>query len=70
MRFAFWSAEEEGLIGSGSYVSHLSDQEKAKIALNLDYHMLGSRNGIRGFYDATIPSAQVLTRRPPRDDAA
>jgi Zn-dependent M28 family amino/carboxypeptidase len=41
VRFAFWAAEESGLIGSDYYVAHLSDAEKAKIDLNLNFDMLG-----------------------------
>lgn len=51
VRFAFWGAEEEGLLGSTYYVTHLTDAQKATIALNLNYDMLGSPNGRRGVYD-------------------
>jgi Zn-dependent M28 family amino/carboxypeptidase len=51
VRFAFWGAEEEGLLGSTYYVEHLTDAQKATIALNLNYDMLGSPNGRRGVYD-------------------
>jgi Zn-dependent M28 family amino/carboxypeptidase len=51
VRFAFWGAEEEGLLGSTYYVTHLTDAQKATIALNLNFDMLGSPNGRRGVYD-------------------
>jgi Zn-dependent M28 family amino/carboxypeptidase len=51
VRFAFWGAEEEGLLGSTYYVTHLSAAQKATIALNLNYDMLGSPNGRRSVYD-------------------
>jgi Zn-dependent M28 family amino/carboxypeptidase len=51
VRFAFWGAEEEGLLGSTYYVTHLTAAQKATIALNLNYDMLGSPNGRRGVYD-------------------
>jgi Zn-dependent M28 family amino/carboxypeptidase len=51
VRFAFWGAEEEGLLGSAYYVTHLSADQKATIALNLNFDMLGSPNGRRGVYD-------------------
>ncbi|GAB3963554.1 M28 family metallopeptidase [Actinoallomurus acanthiterrae] len=51
VRFAFWGAEEEGLLGSEYYVAHLTADQKAKIALNLNFDMLGSPNGRRGVYD-------------------
>jgi Zn-dependent M28 family amino/carboxypeptidase len=51
VRFAFWGAEEEGLLGSTYYVTHLTAAQKATIALNLNFDMLGSPNGRRGVYD-------------------
>jgi Zn-dependent M28 family amino/carboxypeptidase len=51
VRFAFWGAEEEGLLGSTYYVTHLTAADRATIALNLNYDMLGSPNGRRGVYD-------------------
>jgi aminopeptidase Y len=44
VRFAWWSAEEEGLLGSDYYVSQLSDEESMKIRLFMDYDMLASPN--------------------------
>lgn len=51
VRFAFWGAEEAGLVGSTRYVASLSDEEAAKIGLNLNFDMLGSPNFIRLVYD-------------------
>ncbi len=51
VRFGFWGAEEVGLLGSGYYVDHLSAAQKAHVALNLNFDMLGSPNGRRGVYD-------------------
>ena len=51
--FAFWGAEEEGLLGSEYFVSKLSPSEKASIACNLNYDMTGSPNYFRGIYDGT-----------------
>lgn len=51
VRFAFWSAEESGLVGSEYYVANLSDKEKKDIALNLNFDMLGSPNYARLVYD-------------------
>jgi Zn-dependent M28 family amino/carboxypeptidase len=50
VRFAFWSAEELGLLGSEQYVSTLlpSDQQAIVGYLNLD--MLGSPNFVREVY--------------------
>ncbi|XVQ12426.1 M28 family peptidase [Spirillospora sp. CA-255316] len=51
VRFAWWGAEEEGLLGSAYYVRTLGEADRARIALNLNFDMLGSVNGIRGVYD-------------------
>ena len=51
IRFAWWGAEENGLIGSSYYAENLSDDEVAKIDVMLDYDMLASPNYVRGIYD-------------------
>jgi len=51
VRFAFWGAEEEGLLGSQYYVDNLPAEEQAKLALMLDYDMLASPNYVRFVYD-------------------
>ena len=51
IRFAWWGAEENGLIGSNYYAKNLSDAEVKKIDVMLDYDMLASANYIRGIYD-------------------
>lgn len=51
LRFAFWGAEEAGLIGSTQYVAQLTDAEREDILLNLDLDMLGSSNFVRFVYD-------------------
>ena len=51
VRFAFWGAEEAGLIGSTEYVASLPDRELRDIALNLNFDMLGSPNYGRFVYD-------------------
>ncbi len=45
--FAFWGAEEEGLLGSSHYVSKLTLKERDGIALYLNFDMIGSPNWIR-----------------------
>ena len=52
MRFAWWGAEEEGLVGSTAYVDGLSQAERDRIALYLNYDMVGSPNYIFMVYDA------------------
>jgi Zn-dependent M28 family amino/carboxypeptidase len=51
VRFAFWGAEENGLLGSEHYVNTLSDTKLAKIFANLNFDMLGSTNYVRFVYD-------------------
>ena len=51
VRFAFWGAEEAGLVGATRYVAGLSDEEGARIGLNLNFDMLASPNFIRLVYD-------------------
>jgi Zn-dependent M28 family amino/carboxypeptidase len=53
VRFCWWGAEEEGLVGSRWYADHLPEQEMNTIALNLNYDMVGSPNYIVGVYDGT-----------------
>ncbi|GAB1319914.1 Aminopeptidase Y [Madurella fahalii] len=52
VRFAWWSAEEEGLLGSYHYVEALSADENKKIRLFMDYDMLASPNFAYQVYDA------------------
>jgi hypothetical protein len=51
LRFAWWSAEEQSLIGSTYYVNNLSQAEKDAIDLNLNFDMIGSPNFVRFVYD-------------------
>jgi Zn-dependent M28 family amino/carboxypeptidase len=51
VRFAFWGAEEAGLLGSEHYVASLNDAQLGKIFANLNFDMLGSPNYVRFVYD-------------------
>jgi Zn-dependent M28 family amino/carboxypeptidase len=51
VRFAFWGAEENGLVGSTKYVEGLSDEDKQNIALYLNFDMIGSHNAGYLAYD-------------------
>ncbi|KAG8424341.1 Aminopeptidase Y [Metarhizium acridum] len=53
VRFAWWSAEEEGLLGSEHYVKSLSDKENLNIRLFMDYDMMASPNFAYQIYNAT-----------------
>jgi Zn-dependent M28 family amino/carboxypeptidase len=61
LRFAWWAAEEQGLVGSTDYVEGLSQAERDRIALYLNYDMVGSPNYIFMVYDAdesTFPAPE------------
>lgn len=51
LRFAWWGAEELGLIGSEAYVADLSQAERDRIALYLNFDMVGSPNYVFFVYD-------------------
>ncbi|MGH3358780.1 MAG: M20/M25/M40 family metallo-hydrolase [Nocardioidaceae bacterium] len=51
VRFAFWGAEESGLLGSEHYVANLSDRALGNIVANLNFDMVGSLNFVRFVYD-------------------
>jgi aminopeptidase Y len=51
VRFALWGAEESSLVGSTYYVNNLSQAEKDKIALYLNFDMIGSPNHVFFIYD-------------------
>jgi Zn-dependent M28 family amino/carboxypeptidase len=44
VRFAFWGAEEVGIVGSRKYVSELDAEQLKDIALYLNFDMIGSPN--------------------------
>jgi Zn-dependent M28 family amino/carboxypeptidase len=47
VRFAFWGAEERGLIGSRYHVGALSEKERQQISLYINLDMVGSPNFAR-----------------------
>ncbi|MFJ8431477.1 M28 family metallopeptidase [Kitasatospora sp. NPDC094019] len=51
VRFAWWSAEEFGLKGSEAYVNALSEADKKKIRLYLNFDMIASPNSAQFVYD-------------------
>lgn len=51
VRFAWWGAEESGLVGSTYYVNNLSTEELNKISLYLNFDMVGSPNHVFFIYD-------------------
>lgn len=51
LRFAWWGAEELGMVGSRSYVNGLSTANRAKISGYLNFDMIGSPNPGYFVYD-------------------
>lgn len=51
VRFAFWGANESGLVGSTYYVNSLSAAELDRIALYLNFEVIGSPNHVFFVYD-------------------
>jgi Zn-dependent M28 family amino/carboxypeptidase len=60
LRFAWWGAEEAGLLGSTEYVDGLPEEELGRIALYLNYDMVGSPN-----YVFTVGDADESTFEAP-----
>jgi hypothetical protein len=50
IRFALWSAEELGLIGSARYVATLPDAERTRIEGYVNADMLGAVHGVRAIH--------------------
>ncbi|MFK0236373.1 M28 family metallopeptidase [Streptomyces vinaceus] len=51
VKFAWWSAEEFGLLGSEAYVGGLTDAQKKQIRLYLNFDMIASPNAAYFVYD-------------------
>ncbi len=51
IRFAWWGAEEVGLVGSGVYVDSLDQMQRDAIAFYLNLDMVASPNWVRFRYD-------------------
>jgi Zn-dependent M28 family amino/carboxypeptidase len=52
IRFGWWGAEELGLRGSTAYVTGLPQEERDRIALYMNYDMVGSPNYVQMVYDS------------------
>jgi Zn-dependent M28 family amino/carboxypeptidase len=52
IRFGWWAAEEQGLVGSADYVAGLSEAERDRIALYMNYDMVASPNYVQMVYDS------------------
>jgi Zn-dependent M28 family amino/carboxypeptidase len=69
VRFAWWGAEEYGLLGSEDYVKKLSPDAKRDIALVLNDDMLGSPNPAYLAYDGDNSDRVGEPAGPPGSDA-
>ncbi|MBT2231415.1 M28 family peptidase [Nonomuraea sp. NEAU-A123] len=68
LRFAWWSAEELGLLGSKFYVNSLSNAARHKIKLYLNYDMIASPNYAFKIYDGDDSDATGAPAGPPGSD--
>jgi Zn-dependent M28 family amino/carboxypeptidase len=69
IRFAWWAAEEQGLVGSTDYVEGLSQTELDRIAVYMNYDMIGSPNYIFMVYDADESTFEAPVPVPPGSEA-
>ncbi|QKW08538.1 M28 family peptidase [Streptomyces sp. NA04227] len=61
LRFAWWGAEELGLVGSSHYVDQLSQDDRSKISGYLNFDMIGSPNPGYFVYDDDPEIQKVFT---------
>ena len=54
LRFGWWAAEEQGLVGSTDYVNGLSQEQRDRIALYMNYDMVASPNYVQMVYDSDV----------------
>ena len=66
LRFAFWGAEESGLLGSEHYVNTLTVDQQNELYANLNFDMFGSPNYVRFVYDGDGSDTPVTAVRPAR----
>lgn len=59
VRFSWWSAEEEGLVGSEVYVDMLSKEERQKIRLYLNFDMIASPAHEFGVYTSDFTGTGI-----------
>lgn len=68
LRFAWWGAEELGLLGSEYYVANLTPQQLAQIRLYLNFDMVASPNYALMIYDGDDSDAVGAPAGPPGSD--
>lgn len=69
LRFAWWGAEEAGLVGSTAYVDGLTPDQLEKIALYLNFDMIASPNFVYTVYDADESSFEAPVEIPEGSEA-
>lgn len=68
VRFALWGAEEANLVGSTYYVNNLPQAERDRIALYLNFDMIGSPNHVFFVYDGDDSDATGAGAGPAGSD--
>lgn len=68
VKFAWWTAEEEGLLGAEHFVETSSPEDLAKIRLYLNFDMIASPNYYLGIYDGD--GSRFNLSGPPGSDVA
>ncbi|KAI8923237.1 hypothetical protein BC831DRAFT_472185 [Entophlyctis helioformis] len=66
VRFAWWTGEEIGLLGSKYYVANLQAADSLLLSrhkLNIDTDMIASPNYVRGIWDGSAITNATLARR-------
>ena len=58
VRFAWWGAEEAGVVGSEAYVTSLTPEERDEIAMYLNFDMIGSPNYVYFIFDGDNSDAK------------
>lgn len=64
VRFAWWGAEEEGLIGSEAYVADLDFEAQLDVAMYLNFDMIGSPNAGYFVFDGDDSDAEGAPAGP------
>ncbi|BBG04529.1 amidohydrolase [Pseudonocardia saturnea] len=70
VRFAWWGAEEIGLVGATKYVEGLSEPDLARIALYLNFDMVASPNPAYLVYDGDDSDGLGGQAGPPGSETA
>jgi aminopeptidase Y len=65
VRFAFWAAEEIGLLGSDQYVAALSEAQRDRIRVYLNFDMIASPNYAYKLYDGDDSDGAGSPAGPP-----